>query len=61
QKKDLLRRLVKKFLAHDKRTIGICYASPNHASVRTLGHRAPRMRQSTNRRGVAERALRTIA
>ena len=53
QKKDLLRRLVKKVLAHDKRTIEIWYALPNQATVRTPGHLAPRMRQSTNRRGVA--------
>ncbi len=41
QKKDLLRRLVKKVLVHDKRTIEIWYALPNQASVRTLGHVAP--------------------
>jgi hypothetical protein len=49
QKKDLLRRLVKKVLVHDKRTIEIWYALPNQASVRTLGHVAPRV-------GVPERA-----
>ncbi len=38
QKKDLLRRLVKKVLVHDKRTIEIWYALPNQASVRTPGH-----------------------
>ena len=54
QKKDLLRRLVKKVLVHDKRTIEIWYALPNQASVRTPGHLAPRMRQSTNRRSIAE-------
>jgi hypothetical protein len=41
QKKDLLRRLVKKVLVHDKRTIEIWYALPNQASVRTPGHLAP--------------------
>lgn len=41
QEKDLLRRLVKKVLVHDKRTIEIWYALPNQASVRTLGHVAP--------------------
>ncbi len=40
QKKDLLRRLVKKVLVHDKRTIEIWYALPNQASVRTPGHLA---------------------
>jgi hypothetical protein len=53
QKKDLLRRLVKKALVHDKRTIEIWYALPNQDSVRTPGHLAPRMRQSTNQRSVA--------
>ncbi len=43
QKKDLLRRLVKKVLVHDKRTIEIWYALPNQASVRTPGHLAPRV------------------
>jgi len=42
QKKDLLRRLVKKVLIHDKRTIEIWYALPNQGSVRTPGHLAPR-------------------
>ena len=54
QKKDLLRHLVKKVLVHDKRTIEIWYALPNQASVRTPGHLAPRMHQSTNRRGVQQ-------
>ena len=54
RKKNLLRRLVKKVLVHDKRTIEIWYALPNQASVRTPGHLAPRMRQSTNRRSFAE-------
>jgi hypothetical protein len=54
QKKDLLRRLVKKVLVHDKRTIEIWYALPNQASVRTPGHLAPRVGRSTNRRRFAE-------
>ncbi len=54
QKKDLLRRMVKKVLIHDKRTIEIWYALPNQASVRTLGNMAPRMHQSTNRPSVAQ-------
>jgi len=54
QKKDLLRRLVKKVLVHDKRTIEIWYALPNQASVRTPGHLAPRVGLSTNWRGVVE-------
>ena len=53
RKKDLLRRLVKKVLVHNKRTIEIWYALPNQVSVRTQGNLAPRMRQSTNRRNVA--------
>ena len=54
QKKDPLRRLVKKVLVHDKRTIEIWYALPNQASVRTPGHLAPRMCRSTNRSSVAQ-------
>jgi hypothetical protein len=42
QKKDLLRRLVKKVLVHDRRTIEIWYGLPNQASVRTPGYLAPR-------------------
>lgn len=42
QKKHLLRRLVKKVLIHDRRTIEIWYGLPNQASVRTPGHLAPR-------------------
>ena len=41
QKKDLLRRLVKKVLVHDKRTIEIRYVLPNQSSVRTLGNLPP--------------------
>jgi hypothetical protein len=41
QKKDLLRRLLKKVLVHDKRTIEIRYALPNQASVRRPGNPAP--------------------
>jgi hypothetical protein len=33
QKKDLLRRLVKKVLVHDGRTIEIWYGLPNQASI----------------------------
>jgi hypothetical protein len=40
QKKDLLRRLVKKVLAHDRRTVEIWGALPNQASVRTPGYLA---------------------
>ncbi len=48
QKKDLLRRLVKKVLVHDKRTIEIWYALPNQASVRTLGSMAPHSGRVSN-------------
>ena len=42
QKKDLLRRLVKKVLVHDRRTVEVWYELPNQASVRTPGNMAPR-------------------
>ena len=48
QKKDLLRRLVKKVLIHDRRTIEIWYGLPNQSPVRTPAHAAPRTRQFTN-------------
>jgi hypothetical protein len=41
QQKDLLHRLVKKVLVHDRRTVEIWYASPNQASVSTSAHLAP--------------------
>ncbi len=43
QKKDLLRRLVKKVLVHDRCTIEIWYGLPNQTSVRTPEHLAPRV------------------
>jgi len=42
QKKDLLRRLVKKVLVHDRRTVEVWYGLPNPPSVRTPGNLAPR-------------------
>jgi len=42
QKKDLLRRLVKKVLVHDRRTIEIWYGLPNQSSIRRPEHLAPR-------------------
>jgi len=42
QKKDLLRRLVKKVLVHDRRTVEVWYGLPNQTSVRTPGNMAPR-------------------
>jgi len=41
QKKDLLHRLVKKVLIHDRRTVEVWYALPNQTSVRTPAHLAP--------------------
>ena len=41
QKKDLLRRLVKKVLVHDRRTVEVWYGLPNSPSVRTPGNMAP--------------------
>lgn len=38
QKKDLLRRLVKKVLVHDRRTTEVWYGLPNQPSVRTPGN-----------------------
>jgi hypothetical protein len=49
QKKDLLRRLVKKVLIHDRRTVEIWYALPNQTPVRTPAHPAPRAGRSSNR------------
>ncbi|MBN1857801.1 hypothetical protein JW848_01190 [Candidatus Bipolaricaulota bacterium] len=43
QKKDLLHRMVKKVLVHDRSTIEIWYALPNQASVRSPALLAPRM------------------
>ncbi len=43
QKKDLLRRLVKKVLVHDRRTIEVWYGLPNLTSVSTPGYLAPRV------------------
>ncbi|HEX8044041.1 hypothetical protein [Candidatus Deferrimicrobium sp.] len=43
QKKHLLRRVVKKVLIHDRRTIEVWYCLPNRASVRTAGHLAPQV------------------
>jgi hypothetical protein len=54
QQKDLLHRLVKKVLVHNRRTVEIWYALPNQASVSTPAHLAPRMCRSTNRPSVAE-------
>jgi hypothetical protein len=48
EKKDLLHRLVKKVLIHDRGTIEIWYALPNQTPVRTPAHPAARMCQSTN-------------
>lgn len=42
QKKDFLRRLVKKVLDHDRRTVEVWYGLPNPPSVRTLSNLAPR-------------------
>jgi len=56
-KKDLLHRLVKKVLIHDKRTIEVWYALPNQALVRTPSNLAPRGGRYSNRR--AERACRS--
>jgi len=50
QQKDLLRRLVKKVLVHDKRTIEIWYALPNQALVRTQGNLAPHSGRVSNSR-----------
>ena len=47
-KKDLLRRMVKKVLIHDKRTIEIWYALPNPASVRAPEYLAPRGERCSN-------------
>ncbi len=55
QKKDLLRRLVKKVLVHDKRTIEIWYALPHQASVRTPGHLAPHGGRVSNPRRIGWR------
>jgi len=44
QKKDLLRRLVKKVLVHDQRTVEVWYGLPNQPSVRTPGNVAPHAR-----------------
>ena len=41
QKKDLLRRLAKKVLVHDRRTVEVWYGLPNQPSVRTPGNMAP--------------------
>jgi site-specific DNA recombinase len=41
QKKDLLHRMVKKVLVHNRSTIEIWYALPNQASVRSPAHLAP--------------------
>ena len=41
QKKDLLRRLVKKVLVHDKRTIEIWYALPNPRRFEDWGNWLP--------------------
>jgi len=41
QQKDLLHRLVKKVLVHDRRTVEVWYALPNRASVRTPSNLAP--------------------
>ena len=48
QIKDLLHRLVKKVLIHDRQTIEIWYALPNQTAVRTPAHTAPQMCRSTN-------------
>jgi hypothetical protein len=42
QNKHLLRRVVKKVLIHDRRTIEVWYCLPNKASVRTADYLAPR-------------------
>jgi len=42
QKKHLLRRVVKKVLIHDRRTIEVWYCLPKRASVRTADYLAPR-------------------
>ena len=55
QKKHLLRRLVKKVLVHDRRTVEVWYGLPNSSQVSRPGNLAPRMSRSTNRQGsVAE-------
>ena len=41
QKKHLFRRLVKKVLVHDRRTVEVWYGLPNPASVRRPGNLAP--------------------
>ncbi|MCL5884717.1 MAG: hypothetical protein M1377_05170, partial [Deltaproteobacteria bacterium] len=43
QKKHLLRRVVKKVLIHDRRTIEVWYCLPNRAPVRTVEYLAPHM------------------
>lgn len=51
QKKDLLCRLAKKVLVHDRRTVEVWYGLPNQPSVRTPGNLAPRagLEPATNR------------
>ena len=41
QKKHLLRRLVKKVLVHDRRTVEVWYGLPNPSSVSRPGNLAP--------------------
>jgi hypothetical protein len=42
QQKDLIKRLVKKVIVHDRRTVEIWYGLPNQTPVRTPGQLAPR-------------------
>ena len=56
QEKDLLRRMVKKILVHDRHTIEIWYGLQNQASVRTPGHLALQTVPFSNRRGVRRHA-----
>lgn len=48
EKKHLLRRVVKKVLIHDRRTIEVRSCLPNRASVRTADYLAPRRGRLSN-------------
>ena len=43
QKKHLLRRLVKKVLVHDRRTVEVWYGLPNSSQVSRPGNLAPQV------------------